>query len=195
MGYSTRQINGHFNNFVELYKLAGYKEVHCPSIHHCSNILRSCDLTYNNLTLKLSLCRCTLDKVCNYSVPYYDIILETFSNFKHESVETISRFYQIDSDYFVTDIDEAVRAINKHLYRITNNTVTAIGHCIKSNRLSDRASSYLLEKVNHYMNNIKKSGDYLIHSTYFSKSSKYRKLAIVIKHKESGNTETLYFKI
>jgi len=198
MGYTTNEINEYFNSLVDSYKLAGYREVPCSNVCYLSNILRSIDLSCtinnNSTTLRLSLCSCMLDrsKEFNHQIQYYDIFLESIVNFKHEFIRNICRFYRINDDYFVTDIDDAKRAISIWYSRSLNSATSSANHCITYNKMSSNVKNYIANKVNSVMDRLNRTHDYTINSVYFSDN--HRKFVVTIKHSDSNKTEPLYFK-
>lgn len=195
MGYTTNQIINYFNSIVDLYRLTGYSEEPNHRLFYCSNIIRLVSLHYNNITLKISLCSNSLDKIkgLNYKIYYYDILIETFIGNKHESIETISRFYKLDSDYFVTDIEEVKKCRNLRYSRLLNNTYMPVCHYIRSDRLSDNIKSFLSKKIDLYLDKFNRTHDYRIDNVYFSKIKNCHKLVAIIKHNDSSKTEAIYF--
>lgn len=190
-GYTFQQINDRYNELVNTYKNMGFME-DPYSITQCfGNTYRCTELSFNGKIIKVIMEHTTHDDSrFSYPVSCTQLKLE-----RPESTDVIyRRFYYVNGDYYLTDLDEIQKIRKLQLDRMLSRSEHTALYCdINKRKLSSNTLSFLKNRIENYLLNKNRTLSYQIKYIYFSYRNLERQLVIVIKHDDKAGTEAIYF--
>jgi hypothetical protein len=191
IGYTFQQINDGYNALINKYKDMGFVENPYNVTQLFGNVYGCTELFFNDKSIKIVMERAEHnDNRFSYPVSCVQLKLEI-----PDSTDVIHRrFYYVDNDYYLTDLDEIKKIRKVQLDRFLNrNNHTALYCDINKLKLSNSALSFLKNRINQYLLNGNRTLSYQIKYIYFSYRNLERQLIVVIKHDDKVGTEAIYF--
>lgn len=190
-GYTFQQINDRYNELVNTYKNMGFMEGPYSITQCFGNTYRCTELSFNGKIIKVIMEHTTHDDSrFSYPVSCTQLKLE-----RPESTDVIyRRFYYVNGDYYLTDLDEIQKIRKLQLDRMLSRSEHTALYCdINKRKLSSNTLSFLKNRIENYLLNKNRTLFYQIKYIYFSYRNLERQLVIVIKHDDKAGTEAIYF--
>ena len=191
IGYTFQRINDEYNELINTYKDMGFVE-DPYSITKCfGNVYGCTELSFNDKTIKVIMEHATHDDSrFSYPVSCTQLKLE-----RPDSTDVIHRrFYWVNDDYYLTDLDEIQKIRKVQLDRMISRSEHTALYCdINNRKLSNNALSFLKNRIENYLLNNNRTLSYQVKYIYFSYRNLERQLVIVIKHDDKAGTEAIYF--